>query len=110
MHINGGSTFAHILQTLDTEWLTRAWTFQEVVLASNPFLLCGSFVVPWSDFQRGLDFVCDHNPAINGPSFNPTIKGVPNQLRCTWRIFQWRLRYLPEHQPETADQTDVVHQ
>ena len=110
MHINGGSTFAHILQTPDTEWLTRAWTFREVVLASNPFLLCGLFAVPWSDFQRGLDFVCNRNPAINGPYFSLTIKRVPNQLRCTWRIFQWRLRDLPEYQPETSDQADVVHQ
>ncbi|KAH7630912.1 heterokaryon incompatibility protein-domain-containing protein, partial [Sordaria sp. MPI-SDFR-AT-0083] len=26
---------------LDREWLHRAWTFQEIILASNPIILCG---------------------------------------------------------------------
>ncbi len=36
------------------EWIQRAWTFQELVLSSNPVVLCGDKMVEWEDW---IDFV-----------------------------------------------------
>ncbi|KAK0750519.1 heterokaryon incompatibility protein-domain-containing protein, partial [Schizothecium vesticola] len=33
---------------LNREWASRAWTFQEMVLASHPVFLCGSHSLSWS--------------------------------------------------------------
>lgn len=40
---------------LDREWLQRAWTFQEIILASNPIVLCGDEHIAWTELQQGLD-------------------------------------------------------
>ena len=37
------------------EWFTRAWTFQELVLAYNPVLLCGSWEISWIDYVSPLE-------------------------------------------------------
>ena len=34
---------------LDREWIHRAWTLQEMVLASNPVILCGEELLLWED-------------------------------------------------------------
>jgi hypothetical protein len=39
---------------LDCEWLCRAWTFQEVLLASNPVLVRGRKVIAWNTLYAGL--------------------------------------------------------
>lgn len=56
---------------LGHEWLTRVWTFQEVVLASNPMLVCGKSVISWSDLLRSLEFYHDRSrsyiPRYLGP-------------------------------------------
>ncbi len=40
---------------LSRPWFFRAWTFQELVLAVNPVLLCGSSEIAWIDFVSALD-------------------------------------------------------
>ncbi|KAK3897503.1 hypothetical protein C8A05DRAFT_38946 [Staphylotrichum tortipilum] len=40
---------------LSRQWFFRAWTFQELVLAVNPVLLCGSSEIAWIDFVSALD-------------------------------------------------------
>jgi hypothetical protein len=58
-------------QLLGHEWLTRAWTFQEIVLASNPVLVCGKQMIPWLVLQRALEFYHDNSgplsPVHSGP-------------------------------------------
>lgn len=44
---------------LDREWLTRAWTFQEIVLASNPVIICGQRALPWGQLNRGIHLILD---------------------------------------------------
>lgn len=44
---------------LDQEWIRRAWTFQEIMLASNPILICGNAAIGWRQLQEGLGFVND---------------------------------------------------
>ena len=38
-----------LCKILDREWIHRAWTLQEMVLASNPVILCGEELLLWED-------------------------------------------------------------
>ncbi|KAF5546566.1 amidase [Fusarium mexicanum] len=42
---------------LDRTWLSRAWTFQEMTLASNPVLVCGRHHIPWLVMHQALTFI-----------------------------------------------------
>ncbi|KAF5249737.1 hypothetical protein FANTH_5045 [Fusarium anthophilum] len=42
---------------LDQTWLSRAWTFQEMTLASNPVLVCGRQHIPWLVMHQALTFI-----------------------------------------------------
>ena len=47
--------FALALNDLGTRaWYSRAWTFQEIVLARDAFVLCGNFILRWDDFAATL--------------------------------------------------------
>jgi hypothetical protein len=43
-------------QLLNSEWFTRLWTFQEVILPPKATLLCGE---SWADFDEFVDFIVD---------------------------------------------------
>ena len=38
------------------EYFSRRWVVQEVALANNRYVLCGSKSLPWSDFAHGVSF------------------------------------------------------
>ncbi|KAI1062748.1 hypothetical protein LB506_006316 [Fusarium annulatum] len=42
---------------LDQTWLSRAWTFQEMTLASNPVLVYGKHQIPWLVMHQALTFI-----------------------------------------------------
>ncbi|SCV45633.1 uncharacterized protein FFB14_08767 [Fusarium fujikuroi] len=42
---------------LNQTWLSRAWTFQEMTLASNPVLVCGRQHIPWLVMHQALTFI-----------------------------------------------------
>jgi hypothetical protein len=42
---------------LDREWVRRIWTYQEILLASNPTVVCGGFQLPWAQFSLGVTFL-----------------------------------------------------
>ncbi|KAI1042972.1 hypothetical protein LB505_009769 [Fusarium chuoi] len=42
---------------LDQAWLSRAWTFQEMTLASNPVLVFGRQHIPWLVMHQALTFI-----------------------------------------------------
>ncbi|KAF5962463.1 amidase [Fusarium bulbicola] len=46
-----------ITALLDQCWLSRAWTFQEMALASNPVLVCGRQHIPWLVMHQALAFI-----------------------------------------------------
>ncbi|EWZ81143.1 hypothetical protein FOWG_14719 [Fusarium oxysporum f. sp. lycopersici MN25] len=48
-----------LLELLDQTWLHRSWTFQEVILASNPILVCGQAHVTWLQLHQALTFIQD---------------------------------------------------
>ncbi|CAI6340839.1 unnamed protein product [Periconia digitata] len=50
-------TFEDIDSLLDVEWIRRMWTFQEILLASNPILVCGDDHIDWLTFTFGIAFL-----------------------------------------------------
>ncbi|KAE9367526.1 hypothetical protein N431DRAFT_444660 [Stipitochalara longipes BDJ] len=42
---------------LDNVWLTRMWTYQEILLASNPILVLGNTHLQWSMLERAIVFL-----------------------------------------------------
>lgn len=64
-----GSHKVHLNEVLDREWVRRAWTLQEVVLAPNPIILCGDKILHWEDLIHAIydpddDFLrdCSRDP------------------------------------------------
>ena len=39
------------------KWTTRVWTYQEILLASRPVLVCGLSHLDWDDFIWSLIFL-----------------------------------------------------
>ncbi|KAI1410543.1 heterokaryon incompatibility protein-domain-containing protein [Hypoxylon sp. FL1857] len=39
---------------LGRDWFSRVWTFQELILARNLVLICGTDSLPWVEFMRGF--------------------------------------------------------
>lgn len=46
-------------ELLDRDWIRRAWTYQEIILASNPVVVCGEKSISWSRLHRGLSYLND---------------------------------------------------
>jgi hypothetical protein len=59
------ATFSDLQELLSKSWITRLWTYQEILLASNPVVTCGNAHVPWPNFERGVFFL------DNTSLFNP---------------------------------------
>lgn len=45
---------ADLEELLGMDWFSRIWTFQEVVLATDTIILCGTATLNWSVFARGF--------------------------------------------------------
>ncbi|KAK4443320.1 hypothetical protein QBC34DRAFT_417281, partial [Podospora aff. communis PSN243] len=43
-------------EILGRQWIERAWTFQEVILAPNPTIVCGKKTLSWEDLATYLMF------------------------------------------------------
>jgi len=50
-------SFDDLIVLLDNLWITRMWTYQEILLASNPILVVGSFHLQWSLLERAIIFL-----------------------------------------------------
>jgi hypothetical protein len=50
-------TLDDIAALLDTDWLERIWTYQEILLASNPIIVCGHAHLNWSAFVASIAFL-----------------------------------------------------
>ncbi|KAF1958336.1 hypothetical protein CC80DRAFT_29068 [Byssothecium circinans] len=40
------------------EWIRRVWTYQEILLASRPVLVCGNSHLSWDGLERSTIFLC----------------------------------------------------
>jgi hypothetical protein len=44
-------------ELLTISWITRIWTYQEIILATHPVMVCGDHHIPWSQFSFGITFL-----------------------------------------------------
>jgi hypothetical protein len=76
------------LSDLPREWFTRAWTFQELVLANRPALVCGFSSTPWN--ERGFLQSWWRFPLFKvHPSF---LHKHPEFVACLARLLYYGLR------------------
>lgn len=48
------SNWDNLVYLLDRPWKDRLWTYQEILLASHPVVVCGTEHLEWSDFEWAL--------------------------------------------------------
>ncbi|KAK1779308.1 heterokaryon incompatibility protein-domain-containing protein [Copromyces sp. CBS 386.78] len=70
---------------LDREWIERVWTFQEIVLASNPVIVCGEEAIGWAQLQEGLDCLHWMRPSFAGGG-NDRTSGLRHQIFMGWAM------------------------
>jgi len=63
------SVWAAIKSILKRPWFSRAWTFQEIILAREARIYCGNYTIDWQRFQRFLSCF-KMNPS--GPNIEDT--------------------------------------
>ncbi|KAF2128950.1 hypothetical protein P153DRAFT_397162 [Dothidotthia symphoricarpi CBS 119687] len=51
------TTLQDVHDLLSKEWICRLWTYQEILLASNPIVVCGDKHVIWARFERSILFL-----------------------------------------------------
>lgn len=44
---------------LKRDWINRVWTYQEILLATHPIVVCGDIHVPWSQFEKSILFLSE---------------------------------------------------
>jgi hypothetical protein len=47
-------TYDDVSNILERDWIRRLWTYQEILLASNPVVVCGDKHLQWSTFALGI--------------------------------------------------------
>ncbi|KAH6870445.1 heterokaryon incompatibility protein-domain-containing protein [Alternaria rosae] len=53
-----------LLDLLQRDWISRLWTYQEILLASNPVIVCGSTHICWNRFAISLIFLATASPRL----------------------------------------------
>jgi hypothetical protein len=48
------------------DWINHAWTHQEILLATNPVIVCGHFHVLWFSFERSTTLLASTGPMYTG--------------------------------------------
>lgn len=51
------ATLGDLATLLDAKWLERMWTYQEILLASNPIIVCGDDHLAWPTFAYTVAFL-----------------------------------------------------
>ncbi|KAK8015199.1 hypothetical protein PG990_008495 [Apiospora arundinis] len=51
------ATYSDLQELLNRPWITRLWTYQEILLATSPVMVCGDRHVPWPEFELSLCFL-----------------------------------------------------
>ncbi|KAF4450205.1 hypothetical protein F53441_6639 [Fusarium austroafricanum] len=103
---------------LDQSWLSRAWTFQEMTLASNPVLVCGRQQIPWLVMHQALTFI-EHSAtqALTDP-VNNLISEIQQQIHVElshsdsfkkWQALFDVWQTIPRHFRWSRYQSSNVH-
>jgi hypothetical protein len=57
-------------ELIGQRWFSRGWTFQEIILACNPVILCSDRVLPWETFLCGVWGLKElHDDLVRPPEF-----------------------------------------
>ncbi|KAK0630506.1 heterokaryon incompatibility protein-domain-containing protein [Bombardia bombarda] len=94
-------------EVLDREWTRRSWTFQELILACNPIVLCGDKAISWEDL---LSAICiDINKSGVKHHDMPLLASAP-VLAHWWSMTDIWLSLPRPHRPYPyhASQIDVL--
>lgn len=54
------NSFRHIATFINRPWFHRAWTFQELCLAKDAQILCGTHQLPWGTIARAFKILESH--------------------------------------------------
>jgi hypothetical protein len=74
--IQKAATFEDLRELLGRAWIKRIWTYQEIILASDPVIVCGERCLPWKNFAMCIIFFetsganYRHTGAIATPDHN----------------------------------------
>ncbi|KAK0738107.1 heterokaryon incompatibility protein-domain-containing protein [Schizothecium vesticola] len=97
------------ISDLPREWFTRAWTFQELILANRPALVCGFSSSPWN--ERGFLQAWWRFPLNQvHPSF---LDKHPELVACLARLLYYGLRkrfavFAPDQLPPNSLQQKAI--
>lgn len=73
-----------INELLSMPWIWRVWTFQEIILAYHPVVLCGNRVLTWGDMVNALRYPVESLrvpfASVAGPFHHP------QQGLASWRM------------------------
>ncbi|KAI1435777.1 heterokaryon incompatibility protein-domain-containing protein [Xylaria sp. CBS 124048] len=96
---------AALQNILGRSWWRRTWVIQEVCLAKQVVMICGSETLSWEDVAHG------YLVAV-GPGGLLTTIGASEEIDCCWRMYQLKTMFQDvQHQKETLEappSTDVV--
>ncbi|KAH7119794.1 heterokaryon incompatibility protein-domain-containing protein [Dendryphion nanum] len=56
---SGPTSYQDLNELLTRSWTKRIWTYQEIILSSNPVVVCGDAHIPWNRFTISILFL-DH--------------------------------------------------
>ena len=68
------SNDASLKDLIDRKWFRRMWTMQELVMAEEPFVVCGKRSIRWNRFFWGLVLTWEHTVNDKKPDFEAIIK------------------------------------
>ncbi|XXG96802.1 hypothetical protein Hte_003093 [Hypoxylon texense] len=71
-----------LVELLSRPWFSRAWTFQEIILASEAVFLCGPAAYRLDILARGVEFFNEPDPIASFSSYERTIANgarIPDQ-------------------------------
>ncbi|KAF2501433.1 hypothetical protein BU16DRAFT_522407 [Lophium mytilinum] len=111
MPIRGSSGVIHasyhdLDKLLTRLWIQRIWTYQEILLASNPIVVCGDAHLQWSRFAFSIIFLDSIRPyRVSAFSVTPTLS-----TSTRWkRIVSDRNRYKDLTTDSYVDGTGKEH-
>ncbi|RDL33032.1 uncharacterized protein BP5553_08471 [Venustampulla echinocandica] len=83
------ATYEDLEDLLSRDWIRRLWTYQEILLANNPIVVCGNAHLPWSRFELSIIFLED-----TGVNYEDIITPKIQALRSWKRVAFSRERLI----------------
>ncbi|KAI0973457.1 heterokaryon incompatibility protein-domain-containing protein [Xylaria arbuscula] len=91
-HPDGGQDLANpdiVYHLLSSEWWSRVWTVQELILGSSVLVQCGKYNLPWDSFCEIID---SHTKGIKSSDLEKTFYQEYLALKSERKLFTERAR------------------